>query len=295
MAAFLANAANKFFVRDLEYEAEHHFYERIFDFRGDAPDQYRIVPLLPLKVLTTQLSFNYAVLLYNALLGFLAFELFYLLMAGFRETHKYAVAVLFAVLYIFFQYTGWRPDTMGLLVVCAGSMALAQRRFAGPLHELVLVISVALLTFCRADIALVYGLMFAAGYTRSWPVRTLLVLLPIAGQFALQSYIFPEAAYYSQKLMLGDNLRFYYLLRHPATYLILAVGLIWWGAIRSFLRLTFRKYLRVYLLLSGYIFLVLFIGRLNEYRLYLPFLPIFLAMASDTYNYSKHEKGARAV
>ncbi|MEM7039731.1 MAG: hypothetical protein AAF570_22345, partial [Bacteroidota bacterium] len=60
LAFFLANAANKFFVVDLEYEMENGFYARIFNFQGDAPDQYRILPLLPLKLLCDQLPFNHA-------------------------------------------------------------------------------------------------------------------------------------------------------------------------------------------------------------------------------------------
>jgi hypothetical protein len=295
LAAFLANAANKFFVGDLEYEAEHHFYQRIFDFVGDAPDQYRILPLLPLKALSSQFSFNYSVLIYNTLLAFLVFEMLTLLMKGMGEMRKYLVLLLFSLLYIFFQYTGWRPDTMGLLAVCTAGLLMAEVTRADALRNALLLAAVAALGFCRADIALVYGLFFAVHYTRNWGIRAALVLVPLGVQATLQYVIFPEAVYYSDKVMLLDNLRLYYLLRHPATYLFLAAAMIWWRPLRDFFRLTFRKYLSVYLLLAGYILLVLVIGRLNEYRLYLPFLPIFLLMVRETTTSTTDEEGTDAV
>ena len=58
LAAFLANAANKFFVADLDYEFANGFYEKIFVGLGDAPDQYRILPLGPLKLLCGYLPFE---------------------------------------------------------------------------------------------------------------------------------------------------------------------------------------------------------------------------------------------
>lgn len=295
LAAFLANAANKFFVGDLEYEAEHQFYARIFDSQGDAPDQYRILPLLPLKALTSRLSFNYSVLIYNIFFGFLALELFSFLMRGWSESRKYSFVALFSILYIYCQYTGWRPDTMGLMVAVAGTLALAEGMKTGPIRHLALLGGIALISFCRADIALAYAVIFAFYYTENWIWRGAMVLVPIAAQLLLQSVLFPDAEYYSEKFMLWDNLRLYYLLRHPATYLILAVLIAWRKPIFTFLRSSLKKYWGAYIIFGGYLLLVLFIGRLNEYRLYLPFVPFFLVMARDLQLLSEHEKGTGAV
>ena len=65
--------------------------------------------MLPLKFLSSHLSFNYAVLIYNATLGFLVFELFWWIMGGVQVRKKYAFNTLFAGAYIYAQYTGWRP------------------------------------------------------------------------------------------------------------------------------------------------------------------------------------------
>lgn len=317
LAVFLANAANKFFVVDLDYELEHHFYGRIFEGVGDAPDQYRILPLLPLKFLTQHLSFNYSVLIYNTVLGFLVFELFWWIMGGVSRNHKLAFNVLFAGAYIYTQYTGWRPDTMGLVFLCAllaspflVSTGSTRVRSGAPdnsmqskggqpsqdqnttipqtasspmpaINPVIRAIGITLLltaiAFSRADIAMVFALWLAIYQTRNGALILLWLAIPPATQFLLQEIIYPDASYYSDKIMLLDNLRGYYLLRHPATYLILALLIAFWRPILGFFRRSWdQKWF--YLLCLGYLGLVLVVGRLNEYRLYLPFVPIFLVI-----------------
>lgn len=295
LAIFLANAANKFFVGDLEYELNNGFYARIFAFVGDAPDQYRILPLLPLKAFATRLSFNYSVLLYNCIFAFLVFEASWAIMGKIRSSIKYAVIFLFALLYIYCQYTGWRPDTMGLMTVVSALVLVADRLSAGALRSVMLVVLVMALTFSRAEIALIFAIYLAIYQVKAWPLRIVLLLLPLAGQLALQGLIFPEAAYYSKKMMLWDNLRLYYILRHPATYLFAAAGLAFWQPIWQFVRETFRAYRYIWLLLGAYLVLVLVVGRLNEFRLYLPFFPLFLWMACNLKTHTSNEKTPGAV
>ena len=276
MAIFMANAANKFFVVDLDYELTHGFYARIFQGLGDAPDQYRILPLLPLKLLCGWLPFNHAVLVYNMILGWVVLELQWRLARSLNNRWRWAAGFGLCVFYIYLQYTGWRPDTLGLLALCmAAAMVLKDMRDAS-LRMVLYGLCIVLLSLSRADIALIYAL-FATFYRKR--IYAVYIPIPIVCQILLQSVIYPDAVYYSKTVMLLDNLRLHYLMHHPLTYLLPAVVLAFWGQIKSFVAATFQKNYYFYLLMVGYLVLVLVIGRINEYRLYLPFVPLLLVIA----------------
>jgi hypothetical protein len=276
LAIFIAHAANKFFVLDLAFELEHSFYGRILQFQGDAPDQYRIFPLLPLKYLCAWMPFNTAVLLYNMVFGMVALELLWRLSRGLAENLRWGLGFGLAISYIFLQYTGWRPDTMGLLVLCMVAALLLRDLRDASLRMLLYGVSIVLISFSRTDIALIYALFGTFYRKRSY---ALFIPIPIIVQIMLQEWIFPNAQYYSKVFMLRDNLSLYYLSRHPGTYLLAATILVFWKPIFAFVKGTFRKNVYFYLLVMGYGLLVLVIGRLNEYRLYLPFLPLLLLIA----------------
>lgn len=292
LAFFLANAANKFFVADLEYELAHGFYARIFAGVGDAPDQYRLLPLIPLKAICDFLPFNHAVLVYNVAVGFLVLELFWWIMGGLPRRQKLLFQLLFAMGYIYCQYSGWRPDTLGLLAVAAAVVLppwwTVDRPATYGLRLLQTVLLLAL-AFSRTDIALVYGAFLAIYGTQSWAWRLTWLLAPVGVQLLLQLVLFPEASYYSKTVMLTDNLSGYFLVRHPATWLILAVLLVFGRHLRDFVRRTWR-FRWLYALLTGYLLLVLVIGRVNEWRLYLPFLPLLLSIWRTSQTDS-HETG----
>jgi hypothetical protein len=276
LAVFVAMAANKFFVVDLDFELSHGFYARIFEFRGDAPDQYRILPLLPLKLLCQFVPFNHAVLMYNMVFGWLALELLWRMSKAQPFVWRRGLSFGFAILYIFLQYTGWRPDTMGLMCLCLASTIVLRDVRDRSLRFLLYALCIFMLCFSRAEIALIYAL-FATFYSRrSYAV---LIPIPVIMQILMREVIFPDAVYYSKTFMLMDNLRLHYIVNQPATYLIIAVLIGFWRPITTFLRLSFRKNFYFYLLAAGYVILVLLIGRLNEYRLYLPFVPLFLMIA----------------
>ena len=273
LAILLSQAANKFFVVDLDYELEHGFYARIFAFHGDAPDQYRILPLLPLKWICEWLPFNHAVLIYNLIFGFFALELQWRLASSKSIHWRWGLSFGLAVLYIFFQYTGWRPDTLGLLVLCqVGVLCLRDIRDRS-LRFLAWGAVVIALSFSRAEVALIYALF---GTFHQLPSYGLWIPIPIATQLLLKWVIFPRAGYYTDVVMLKDNLSLFYLLRNPATFLLIAALIAFWRPISEFVKATFRKNLYFYLLVIGYLCLVMVIGRVNEYRLYLPFIPLLL-------------------
>jgi hypothetical protein len=276
LAAFLSNAANKFFVADVEADASR--YDLIFRSLGEAPDQYRILPLLGLKALCHWMPFHTAVLVFNFVLGFVCLELFMPLLGAWKWRTKMAFSVLFSAAYIYTLYTGWRPDTLGLLAICQLVTLLALRVPQGVVWVVAMTLGLIALAFSRAEMALVYAFVIALHFGRRWVLAFAWMGLAVAVQLTLSKLIFPDAHYTTQTVMLSDNLSGYYLVRNPSTWLILAACLIWWKPLSTYVRNTWRKFFYFYLAALGYVVLVLVIGRINEYRLYLPFLPLLLML-----------------
>jgi hypothetical protein len=280
LAAFLANAANKFFVPDLE--ADESRYRLIFQFIGEAPDQYRILPLLPLKALCSIWTWHTAVLVYNFALGFLCLEMFTPLLPWKGQHQRLAFSAVFSVAFIYLLYTGWRPDTLGLLLVCLAVCLLALRMKEGPVKDMAITLVLIALAFSRAEIAMAYGFVLALQGRRRWAMAVLWVGMAAGVQLLLSKVVFPKAQYTTDTVMLKANLSGYYLVRNPATWLILAMCLIWWKALSTYLKTSWKKFFYFYLAALGYVLLVLVIGRVNEYRLYLPFLPLLLLLNAAT-------------
>jgi|GEM_PF-1918992 hypothetical protein len=284
LAAFLANATNKFFVPDLEYEAAHSFYAKIFEFQGEAPDQYRILPLLPIKFLTQTLPFHSAVLVYNFIFALAWLVLMQRLMRGFTDNVIWLTSFGFCCLYIYLQYTGWRPDTMGLLVLAATWVDWGYSRRNTWQGNTGLLVGIAALGFSRADFALAAGLFASFYWTQNWMVRIGLVLIPVISQLLIQFVLFPDASYYTQTWMLSDNLSGYYLVRNPATYLFLAYLLLDWERVKKGFIWLKNRYPAILWISAGYILLVFGVGRLNEFRIFLPFLPLFMVLCREMHS-----------
>ncbi|MEL6862845.1 MAG: hypothetical protein AAFP19_00435 [Bacteroidota bacterium] len=285
LAIFIANAANKFFIGDLEYEKEHQFYGRILEFRGDAPDQYRIIPLLGIKVVWEGLKlvkahvpFSNALLVFNFFCAFGLLEFFYQLMGHHRVRIRILFNLLFASLYIYTQYTGWRPDTLGLLFLCTAYCMYFPFARPGWRSAILQILGILVLSFSRSDMALIYGCFVAFYFEQRVWLKVCLVALPIISQLLLQFIIFPEATYYTTPIMILDNLKLYYLVQNPASWLILAFLLIFYNRISRYMKRHIYDYPFFYLLVGAYFGLVFIMGRVNEYRLYLPFIPLFMVI-----------------
>lgn len=280
LALFVANAANRFFIPDLDFEKEHQFYEAIFEFSGQAPDQYRILPLLGIKFVRNGLQLikpdtpiNHAILVFNFFCAFLIFELFYFLAASWSVSKRIYFNLLFSILYIYTQYTGWRPDTLGLLLIATTFMAALVRY---PDRWGVATAGLIVLSFARSDIALIYAVFICFTFQKSLKFKWLLLLIPVLIQCYLQFYLFASATYYTKPLMLLDNLSGYYLAYNPATWLIIAGGVIFWSDLRAYLGRMYQAIPVLLWLFLAYLALVLVVGRINEYRLYLPFVPLWI-------------------
>jgi len=278
LAVFTANAANKFFISDLDFELTHHFYQNIFAFHGKAPDQYRILPLLLLKYLWKGLQvirpgapWNHAVLLFNFLSAFAVYEVFFLLGTAWSVRKRLMFNLMFAILFIYTLYTAYRPDTLCSLLICLLTLVVWLRTSATAIHLLALTA----LAFTRADVALIYGVFWAFYCRKNWTYLLPGIIIPILIQVLLQKWIFPEAVYYTKPIMFWDNLGGFYLRYNPATYCIAATILLFWREISDFIRGNWKRHWVFFGLFIAYFALIFVFGRINEYRLYLPFVPLF--------------------
>ena len=172
LAYFTANAGLKFFLASLDSIVGRAFILRVFEFTGNAPDQYRILPFLGLKwtwqlwqLIVPGAELEKAILIFNTLFGWFVYEGFFRLNSNWTESRRLRFNFLFAVLYAYWLFQGWRPETLGFFAVCLGNALLWQRRAAPVWCWLALLV----LAFCRADTALVYALFYGAWARRPWP------------------------------------------------------------------------------------------------------------------------------
>lgn len=296
------------------------FYQRLTAFSGDAPDQFRLLPWLVLggiqKVGVSVLSgwpFKFSLLIFWLVSAFGCFEMGWFFLkkptpgpstegrgamdskrnfplssgegpgVGFPQ-NILIFNGLFAILHPLTQVFGWKPDTLFCHFFClaAACFFFEKRVVAGA-------ISLGLLAFCRADVALFYGLFVAIYGGLNWPVRALVVGFPIVVQLVLQRVVFPDAHYYVNWFQLPENLKCWRLFIHPFTWLIMAAGLIFRKEIQSFFNKNGLRWRWAFWLMAGWIVLVFVVARVNEWRLFWPFLPLLMWIQLS----GKNENSAR--
>lgn len=131
-------------------------------------------------------------------------------------------------------------------------------------------------SFTRADMALLLSLVCAIYMMQFIAEKVLTAAIPIAVQILLVAVIYPDAEYYSDLLMVVDNISLIYFINNPTTYLLVGVVIIYWSETRDFLRNLYVEQSLVFVFLAGYVLAVFVVDRPNEYRLFLPLLPVVL-------------------
>lgn len=265
-------------------EAGFDFYSRLVAFSGDAPDQFRVLPWLVLggiqKVVGLVFSgdvFRISLLVFWTVSAFACFEMshqFFQKQSDWPVRNVLVFNGLFAILHPVSQLFGWKPDTLFCQAVCWLVVVFAFER--GRHKCRLTVFGLVLLAFCRADVALLYGLFLAIYGGFGWPVRLVLVGLPIVVQVVLQRLIFADAHYYMEWFQLPENLKFWRLLIHPFSWLTMAGGLIFQKKIQSFLHKNWLRWRWAFGLMGSYILLLFVVARVNEWRLYWPILPLLM-------------------
>ena len=93
----------------------------------------------------------------------------------------------------------------------------------------------------RADIGLLFTICSfgVAGFSRL--TQSALIAIPLILQLLLSNHMFTEAEYYSQFVMLGDNLTLSYLGSSPITYAWVALLIRYWQSFKSFVSYRARE------------------------------------------------------
>ena len=85
-------------------------------------------------------------------------------------------------------------------------------------------------------------------------------------------------------VMISDNLSLRFLASSPLTYFLIALLVGYWPSIINFIKQVAKTHVFVLVAMCGYVVTLFVIARLNEYRLFLPFLPLVLWLIDEQKN-----------
>lgn len=256
--------------------------EAVINFDGRAPDQYRLLPYALLRAvseLTSLFPFDD----YNLRISILVFDTSFLALAALALRRNFPAIVtpkflwLLFLIYPYLMFDGYRPISAFILFVCVIAVQALPRAQDGNAMTLSIALtSILVLSFSRADVALLYAFIFATTLHISLPSKAVLIGLPVATQALLSFVLFPNAEYFSAVLMLSRNLSGTLLLASPLSYFVLALALYYWRDILTFSKILLKDDKWFFFAIIGYAALLLLIAMPNEYRLFLPILPLIL-------------------
>lgn len=180
------------------------------------------------------------------------------------------------------MFDGYRPTSSFVLLLAISAIASmmaarAGRRFGYPGFICIIV----LLSFSRADIALLYSVVGAGCLRNSILEKLLIVAIPLAAQLLLSEIIFPDAEYFTAVVMLATNLSGDFLVRSPVLYLVFGALLVYWPIMKQIVVHTFQHQKVAFLAVGGYLFALMIVAMPNEFRLFLPLVPLYLWLWED--------------
>jgi len=278
--------------------------DALIDRVGRAPDQYRVLPYFIIGLLTDLigtftsssgsdlLSTRISIITFDA--AFLAASLL-VLRHYFSSARSLIFITTLLILFPFLMYGGYRPiSSFILLLATALTVILRDHDDSEPSSVAAYFLLLGLMCLTRADIALMFALL---GLTLSMPnwLKALAIMLPLIAQYLLSEVVFPEAVYFSPVVMLLDNLSLRFFITSPLTYLWLGLGVVFFRQITAFLRACWQQYRPILLILLAYCGVLFVIARPNEYRLFLPMLPVVLWLIEDVAAGSSQRLGDQSL
>jgi hypothetical protein len=280
-AVFAAWASYRIHILEIEALALP-ILEAVVNGEGRAPDQYRIIPYLLLGLIREFLQvlpgyaggLRYPVLIFDSLF----------LLLSVLSIRKYFATVsngpfiwILLLVYPYLMFDGYRPISAFILFLSIITVAMLRQTIQNSGQALAgLFLMILLMSFTRADVALLFA-MASLGTGQIKPaLRGGLLLIPPLAQYVLSQLLFPEARYFSAVIMLEDNFGGSYLLRSPLTYLLLGLALYYHQRVGLFLSKAWHSNKSILLAMLAYTAALLVIARPNEYRLFLPLLPLLL-------------------
>ncbi len=257
--------------------------EEIINGVGRAPDQYRYLPYLFLDqirdiltvIIGEDIGWKWPLITFEA--TFLALGLSSLVSYSPKQLDYRIIVITTALIYPFIMFDGVRSIASFVFFMSCFLLLISKSNFFAGRRALFYSVLVAF-SFTRADVAILVGLVASHHMHYRIPEKLVVATIPTLTQILLMQYIFPSAEYFSKVLMFKDNVSAIYIVGNPVTYLILGAIIAYWRKFSDFLA-TVNKHHRFPLILCiGYIATIFVVGRVNEYRLFLPFLPIFYSI-----------------
>ena len=252
--------------------------DAIINGTGRAPDQYRIFPYLVLAGMKESLSpwfgesWKYSILLFEALSLFGSA----LFLRGVSSRVPSSYISLLLLIYPFLMFDGVRSIAAFILLMSSIFIFFFSHPSPRVRVKLGFYAMLVLFSFTRADIALLVGLVCSVYMLLGIWEKCITVAIPLICQLLLSTKIFPNAQYYSDLIMVSDNISLVHFFNNPMTYLLSGCAIYYWSSIREFMIHLYQEQKFILLLLAGYLLTVFIVGRPNEYRLFLPMLPIIL-------------------
>ena len=283
LSAFAAFASYRLHLEGFE-EVVGNGLNAIIDGTGRAPDQYRILPYKILSFIRTLMSpwvglqWKYPVLIFESLSLFGAVYFLRGLSANYRKNHIFLTMLL--LIYPYLMFDGVRSTASFILLLSSATVFLFNHATPSVSMKVGFYSTLILFSFTRADIALLIGLVCSVYMSFVLWEKFIVVGIPIIVQLLLSNTIYPGAKYYSELIMVTDNLSLLYFINNPTTYLLAALAIFYWERIRELVTHLHAENRFVLIIIAGYILTVFVIGRPNEYRLFLPLLPVILLIAN---------------
>ena len=259
--------------------------EAVIDLEGRAPDQYRILPYMLIGLIAQLVSalagieqgsllpYRYAILIFDS--AFLVLSI-YTLRHFFESAKHPAIWIGLLIIYPLMMFGGYRPIAAFLLLVATLLTATIKKQRDGN-EGMVISLFCLIYIMCvsRADLALMYALLTLVLKLPLY-AKAIAIALPLLSQYVLGQVVFPEAEYFSPVIMLQDNLSLQYFISSPLTYLWVGLVIYYFSAVMSFIKQSWHEQRILFLVLLAYCLTLFVVGRPNEYRLFLPLLPVVL-------------------
>ena len=255
-------------------------FEALIVFSGSAPDQYRVAPYILIDAIRDALNLvtlRVPIVIFESLFVFLS-------VFSIRKHFDVGQKMLWCLLliYPFLMVGGYRPITSFILFLSIQLVVSMRNADSGQRNAwLVFAILIAVMSFTRADVAFLIAVAAFGLQGASYWSKGCIAAIPLVAQFLLSTVIFPEAEYYSQLIMIADNLSLIFLLVSPLTYLFIGLLLFYWDAVLAFFKFSAQNNRIILAAMVGYVAVLLVIARPNEYRLLLPFLPLVLWLLQE--------------
>jgi len=260
-------------------------FQDVMEFHGVAPDQYRIVPYVILKVLKSFIdlfdvrysSLKVAIILFNFLFLALSYVLQWKTFSNIDNDVFDKIIVLFSFVYPISMFFGFRPVTSFYVFLISAIFYINSKNYLD--EKKYLFIFIFLIFSCsRTDLAVFMAIFCSIYFIENKALKISILVIPILSFIFLKYVVFPESRYYTHVIMLKYNLtsHLFILLLSPLTYLFLGIVCLWKNSVIGFFQYVGRDHKPFLFLIGFYFLLVILFGVIIEFRLWMPFFPFLL-------------------